>query len=71
MVNVMDAIKLPCTEREFIRWINEKRVPNFTYLCLFPASRRVYTQETMRLLFNYLEERFGDKPEMSELIERL
>lgn len=67
----MDAITLPCTEREFVRWVEARKEPKFIYAYLFPDDKRVYTQKTMRLLFNYLKERFGDKPETAELIERI
>lgn len=75
MNNEADIITLPCSEREFtrriVRLIEETNEPHFAYAYLLPNNERVYPLKTMRLLFNYLEERFGDKPETAELIERL
>jgi len=67
----MDAITLPCTEREFIRWVEARKEPPFEYYYLFPGNRRVFTGKAMQLILNYLEERFGDKPETAGLIDRL
>ena len=67
----MEILTLPCTEREFLKWIEEIKEPPFEYAFLQPDGSRSYTLKAMYFIFRYLVERFGDQPATAELVEKL
>ena len=64
----MDILTLPCTEQEFVRWLVETGKSPTDYGYSNAGGLQYLSPDASRLLLDYLEERFGDKPEMAEVI---